>query len=61
MPFEMTIKIYASPYVPEGRQVLRRDGKNIYIGRLGDPIEDAEFDEVVLSHADFEDLAKETS
>jgi hypothetical protein len=52
------LKIEVSPVVPEGSIALWKDGGVVYIGKLGDPIEDAECDTVMLHPADYERLSK---
>ncbi len=59
-PFS-AITITGSALVPEGRQVLTRAGKTVYIGDIGDPIEDAEFDGVILSPSDYQKLKDDTA
>ncbi len=60
MPFE-TLMIMESALVPDGRQVLTRAGRVVYVGATGDPIEDAEFDGMILSPADFAKLKDASS
>jgi hypothetical protein len=52
------LKIEVSPVVPEGSIALWKDGEVVYIGKLGDQIEDAECDTVMLHPADYERLSK---
>lgn len=48
----MTINVIASAVIPKGKLLLLREGKPVYFGTIGDPIEDAEFDCVALNPAD---------
>ena len=47
------LKIEVSPVVPEGNMALWKNGELIYIGKLGDPVEDAECDTVMLHPDDY--------
>lgn len=42
--------------LPAGKIALVRDGQVVWIGPLGSPIEDAEFDTVLMNPADIERL-----
>jgi len=46
--------------VPVGRQVLTRQGRAVYVGDIGDPIEDVDFDGVILSLSDAQKLKDAT-
>jgi hypothetical protein len=47
------ITVTSRPAVPVGMQALIRNREIIYFGAIGDPIEDAEFDEILLNPVDF--------
>ncbi len=47
--------------IPVGHQALFRDGNVVYVGLLSDPIEDAEFDGVMLNPADYDRLSEKVS
>ena len=48
------IVVTACSLIPVNAQVLRRRGRVVYIGQVGDPIEDAVFDEILMNPADIE-------
>jgi len=50
----------ASAHAPRKRLILSRAGHPVYIGAIGDPIEDVEFDGVTLSVGDFASLKDAT-
>jgi hypothetical protein len=52
------LQIEASPLVLKGRIVLWKQGAVVYMGKLGDPIEDAECDTVMLHPADYARLGE---
>ena len=47
------LKVETSPAVLMGSIALWKNGEVVYIGKLGDPIEDAECDTVMLHPADY--------
>ena len=53
------VRISGSNKISEGVCALVRNGKVIFVGKLGDPIEDVEFDGLILSVADYERAKKE--
>ncbi len=46
----------ASDLVPEGMHLLWKNGRPVYCGRIGEPIEDADCDEIWLHPSDYERL-----
>jgi hypothetical protein len=56
----MTI-IESNPLVPHGFHVLWRGGRPVWVGRIGAPIEDAEFDKITVNPADYERIKAQTS
>jgi hypothetical protein len=52
------LKIEVSSVVPKGSLALWKNGEAVYIGKLGDPIEDAECDTVILHPADYARLSE---
>jgi hypothetical protein len=59
MPFG-SIRILESDSVARGYQTLLRGDRVVWCGKLGAPIEDAEFDGVVLNSVDFLKLKEAT-
>jgi hypothetical protein len=47
--------------VPHGFHVLWRGGRPVWVGRIGAPIEDAEFDKITVNPADYERIKAQTS
>jgi hypothetical protein len=52
------LKVETSLTVPMGSIALWKNGEVVYIGKLGDPIEDAECDTVMLHPDDYARLSK---
>jgi hypothetical protein len=52
----ISTRIIESNSVPAGHQVLMKGGESVCMCRIGDPIEDADFDSVALNPADFAQL-----
>ena len=55
------LKVEVSPVVPKGSIALCKNGEVVYIGKLGDPIEDAECDTVMLHPVDYARLGETES
>lgn len=51
------LKLIGAPLMPEGQHALVRRGQILWTGPLGSPIEDADFDTVLLNPADLARLA----
>jgi hypothetical protein len=51
-------RIVASNSVAPGTVALRRGGKIVWTGALSAPIEDAEYDEVLLNPADYQRMVE---
>lgn len=58
--FVSGIAIEGMSIVPQGKQILWRDGMPIWCGDLGSPIEDVEFDRMSVNPADFERIVEAT-
>ena len=54
------LKIKTNPLVPKGSMTLWKNGEVVYIGKLGDPVEDAECDTIMLHPTDYARLEIET-
>ena len=52
--FSIGTKISVSPYVPLGYHALRKRGHVVWGGKIGLPIEDVDFDEIVFCREDYE-------
>jgi hypothetical protein len=50
------IKLIPNALMPRGRQALVRGAKLVWIGPLGAPIEDAEFDGIILHPDHIEEI-----
>lgn len=50
------IIIQTSWLVPDGKQVLMRRGEVVAIVNIGDPIEDAKCDKIMMNQADYEKI-----
>jgi hypothetical protein len=51
--------IRASKYLQPGRVALEREGKIVWVGRLGDPIEDAVCDVMIVSEVDYQRIKRQ--
>jgi len=49
-----SLSVQSHDLMPAGTQALKRNGRLVWIGPLGAPIEDADFDTIIVSSADFE-------
>ena len=52
--------IEANRFVAPGFQVLWKNGKVVWMGSLGAPTEDAEYDKITVSPVDYERIKAET-
>lgn len=52
------LRFLVSPNLEKGRIALVKGGRIVWIGPLGAPIEDADFDKIALSEEDLSALVK---
>jgi hypothetical protein len=53
--------IESNDMIPPGKHVLWRNGKPVWMGSLGAPIEDVECDKIQVNPADYERIKAATS
>ena len=56
MPSALNIEV--SAMIPVGRVALLRHGELVWVGNLADPWDDVEFDLILLSEPDFENVSR---
>lgn len=53
--------VISNELILPGKLVLCRDGKPVFVGTIGDPIEDVDFDKIQVNPADYERIKNRTS
>lgn len=53
------MKIRSHFFLTPGQIALEREGKIVWVGKLGDPIEDAEFTTLLVCDTDYEDIKRQ--
>jgi hypothetical protein len=52
------MRVIADKFMLEGYQALMRNGQVVWVGKIGMPIEDVEFDTLILHPNDYERLSR---
>lgn len=48
-------------FLTPGQIALERNGQIVWVGKLGDPIEDAEFTTLLVCETDYEDIKRQST